>query len=229
MNRSTPVVSARRLLLLALGVYALALAALAWPLDLAGYRALFSERGPFERLSPVLWGLLGLACAVQAALLANGRGRGRDLATMAVIAALLAMREADWHYQLAGGNVLRLRFYAHNDAAFEIKLVAAVVVLAALAVVLRAAWRGIPTLRRRASWREPWAWTLAIGLIATVATKILDRSIGLAREGFAVTLPERAGHLIGAWEEGFECVLPLIFGLALWQWRRAIAAAASPS
>lgn len=224
MNELVVPVSTRRLCL-ALLLYAAALAAIAWPLDLTGYRAMFSESGPFERLSPVFWLALALACAVQAAPLANGRGRGKNLVMLAVIAALLAMREADWHYKLAGGNVLRLKFYAHNPASFEVKLIAFMVVLSGLIVVLRAAWLGVRTLRQRGSWREPWVWTLAIGLLATVGTKMLDRSIGLAREWFAVALPEQTGHLIGAWEEGFECALPLIFGLALWQWRRSVTAA----
>ena len=223
---SDPVVPvATRRLWLALIVYAVALAALAWPLDLTDYRAMFSERGPFELLSPVFWVAVALSCAVQAAPMANRRGRGTNLMVMAAIALLLAMREADWHYKLAGGNVLRLKFYAQNPASFEVKLVAATVVLIGLVVVLRGLWLGIATLRHRASWREPWVWTLATGLIATVGSKLLDRSIGLVREWFAITLPEHTGHLIGAWEEGFECALPLIFGMALWQWRRSVTAA----
>ncbi|MGH8517066.1 MAG: hypothetical protein ACREUE_06360 [Panacagrimonas sp.] len=224
MSDSLVPVSTRRLWA-ALVLYALILSVIAWPLDLAGYRAVFSERGPFERLSPLFWLALALACLVQAAPLANGRGRGKNLVVTALIALLLAMREADWHYKLAGGNVLRLKFYAHNPASFEVKLIAAAVVLVGLVVVIRALWLGIATLRHRASWREPWVWTLATGLLATVGSKVLDRSIGLVREWFALTLPEQTGHLIGAWEEGFECVLPLIFGMALWQWRRSLAAA----
>lgn len=224
MSDSVVPVAARRLWL-ALLLYAVALAAIALPLDLTDYRALFSERGPFEMLSLVLWVALALACAVQAAPLANTRGRGTNLVVMAVIALLLAMREADWHYKLAGGNVLRLKFYAHNPASFEVKLIAAVVVLIGLVVVLRGLWLGIGTLRHRASWREPWVWTLATGLVATVGSKLLDRSINLTREWFAISLPEQTGRLIGAWEEGFECALPLIFAMALWQWRRSVAAA----
>lgn len=214
-------VATRRLLALLL-VYAAALAAIAWPLDLADYRAVFSEQGPFELMSPAFWVALALACAVQAAPLADGRGRGRNLVVLAVIALLLAMREADWHYELAGGNVLKLKFYANGPATLEVKLIAAVVVLIGLAVLLRGLWLGIQTLRRRAAWREPWTWTFAVGLAAMVATKVLDRSLNVLRESFALSLPEHTGHLIGAWEEGFECALPLIFGLALWQWRRAV-------
>lgn len=224
MSDSVVPAAARRLWL-GLVLYAVVLAAIAWPLDLTDYRAMFSERGPFEMLSPVLWVALALACAVQAVPLANRRGRGTNLVVMAVIALLLAMREVDWHYKLAGGNVLRLKFYAQNTASFEVKLIAATVVLIGLVVVLRGLWLGVATLRHRASWREPWVWTLATGLLATVGSKLLDRSIGLVREWFALTLPEQTGRLIGAWEEGFECALPLIFGLALWQWRRSVTAA----
>lgn len=217
-------VTTRRLLGF-LAVYALALAALAWPLDLGSYRAIFSEQGPFERLSPVFWVGLALACAVQAAPLANGHGRGRNLVVLALIAVLLAMREADWHYKLAGGNVLRIKFYSQGSATLEVKLIAAVIVIVGLVIVLRALWLAIATLRHRAAWREPWVWTLAIGLLAMVGTKMLDRSLNLLREWFALTLPEQTGHLIGAWEEGFECALPLIFAVALWQWRRSLTAA----
>lgn len=217
-------VATRRLLVLLL-VYAAVLAAIAWPLDLADYRAVFSEQGLFELTSPVFWVALSLACAVQAAPLADGRGRGRNLVVAAVIALLLAMREADWHYKLAGGNVLKLKFYAHGSATLEVKLIAAAVVLVGLAVLLRGLWLGFQTLRHRAAWREPWTWTFAVGLVAMVGTKVLDRSLNVLRESFALALPERTGHLIGAWEEGFECALPLIFGLALWQWRRALNAA----
>lgn len=214
-------VATRRLLGVLLA-YAVALAALAWPLDLADYRAVFSEQGPFEWLSIMFWIGLALACAVQAAPLADGRGRGRNLVMLAVVALLLAMREADWHYKLAGGNVLRFKFYTQGSASFEVKLIAAVIVMVGLFVVLRALWLGFQVLRHRAAWREPWTWTLAVGLLAMAGTKLLDRSLNVLRESFGLSLPEQTGHLIGAWEEGFECALPLIFGLALWQWRKAL-------
>jgi hypothetical protein len=200
-----------RCLFAVLLIYALALAAVAWPLDAGSYRALFEYDALFERLAPVLWLGLALACAVQAVPLADGRGRGRNLFVLALIAALLAMREADWLDRL--GSIGHLRWVA---LAFV------------LAVTFRGLWLGLRTLRRRASWREAWVWTLASGVFVALALEAMRLWIGLAVDTYGVALPERTQRLAGAWQDGYACVVPLIFGLALWQWRRSIVAATPP-
>lgn len=204
-------------LLAALVLYAVALSLIATPLDLEQYRAVFSERGPFERLSPLFWLLLWLATWVAAWRLP--RATRWNLATVGCVALLFAMRELDWHYKLAGGNVLRIKFYQHNPASPEVKIIAAIVVLAGLAVLCRTLYLAFRHLRQRGSYSERWTWTMLVAVAVGLGTKMLDRTISLAGEWFGTRFAESTGQLIGAYEEGFECALPLIFALALVQYR----------
>lgn len=206
-------------LIAALAVYALLLALMALPLDLEAYRDVFSERGPFERLSVPLWLLVVAACVGVA--WRRPRAVALRLLTLGAVAGFLAMREADWHYALAGGNVLRVKFYLHNPATLEVKVVAGVVVAIALALLFRTLFLGVQLLRRRATWKLAWTRTLLLGIAVGIGTKLLDRAISLSGEWFGLVFDERTGRLIGAWEEGFECILPLIFCYALYQFRLA--------
>jgi hypothetical protein len=200
--------STRRLFAVLL-IYGLALAAIAWPLDAVSYRAVFGDDdGLFERLAPLLWLSLALACAVQAVPMADGRGRGRNLFLMAVMAASMAMREADWLDELSSPGHLRW-----------------VALAFVLAIALRGLWLGLRTLRHRASWREAWVWTLASGVFVALALEAMDLWMGLALDTYRLALQEQTQHLFGAWQRGFTCAAPLIFSLALWQWRRSIVAA----
>lgn len=203
-------------LLAALALYAVLLTLIAAPLDLEQYRAVFSERGPFERLSPPFWLLLALAAFLAAWRLP--RASAWNLATVGGVAILFAMREMDWHYKLAGGNVLRIKFYQHNPASLEVKIIAAVIVLIGLVVLVRTLVLAFRHLRQRRAYSERWTWTLLVALAVGAGTKLLDRSISLAGDWFGTSFPEATGHLIGAYEEGFECALPLIFVVALVQY-----------
>lgn len=189
-------------------IYGLALVAMAWPMDAATYRAVLSEGGLLDRLAPLLWLGLSLACAVQAAPLADGRGRGRNLVVLAAIAALIAMREADWLDSLSSFG--RLRWVA---IAFLLAIV-----FTGLRLVTR-------PLRHRASWRLIWVWTMACGVFLALALEALDLWMDVALDTYRLALPAEAQRLVGAWQQGLSCAVPLIFCLALWQWRRGIAAA----
>ncbi len=78
-------------LIAALALYAVALTLISLPLDLEQYRAVFSEKGPFERLSPPFWLLLALTAFLAAWRLP--RPTGRNLMTVGGVAILFAMRE----------------------------------------------------------------------------------------------------------------------------------------
>lgn len=204
------------LLLMALALYGMALAWIQAPLDLAQYRALFSEKGPFERLSPPFWLLLAITGFLAAWRLP--KPASWNLAMVSCVPVLFAMREADWHYKLVGENVLRVKFYVHGVAATHVKLIAGVVVALGLAVLIRTLMLGVRHLRSRGAFSQTWTWSLLIGFTALIGTKVLDRSINLAAEWFGWRFDESVGHLIGAFEEGYECALPLIFLVALVQY-----------
>jgi len=206
-------------LLAALMLYAVALTLIEMPLDLEHFRAVFSERGPFERLSPPFWLLLALTMLLAAWRLP--RVPALKLATVGLVPVLFAMREADWHYKLAGENVLKLKFYAHGIAPLHVKIVAGVIVVLGLAVLLRTLHLGYRHLRTANAYSQTWTWSLLIGVATLIGTKVLDRSINLAGEWFGLVWSESTGHLIGAYEEGFECALPLIFMVALVQYLQA--------
>jgi len=203
-------------LLAALVLYGVALTLIEIPLDLEQFRAVFSERGPFERLSPPFWLLLALTMFLADWRLP--RASALKLATVGCVPVLFAMREADWHYKLAGENVLKLKFYVHGVAAPHVKIVAGIVVVLGLVVLLRSLYLGYRHLRTPGAFAQTWTWSLLIGMATLIGTKVLDRSINLAGEWFGIVWSESTGHLIGAYEEGFECALPLIFMVALVQY-----------
>lgn len=225
--RSQPSTPAIAGLLVVLALYGVALALMQAPLDLEQYRAVFSEKGPFERLSPPFWLLLALTGFAAAWRLP--RPASRNLAIVSCVPVLFAMREADWHYKLVGENVLRVKFYAHGVAATHVKLVAGVVVILGLAVLIRTLHLGVRHLRTRGAFSQTWTWTLLIGFATLIGTKVLDRSISLAAEWFGWKFSESIGHVIGALEEGYECALPLVFLVALVQYLMARRYLATPT
>lgn len=204
-----------RRLLAALLVYALCLTALTVTLDKAGFRQIFSESGIVERLSEPAWLLLALAC------LLSVRPSNKAVGVMGLVALFCAMREADWHYEFTGTSMLKLSYYSRHAAPLSEKIPAGAVALLALIILCTALYLAVRTLRRPGALSQVWLQTMLIGAGVGVGTKLLDRMINLIYDGSGYRIGGVPGRMIGGFEEGFEFALPLIFGLALWQYRRA--------
>lgn len=204
-------------LLAALLVYAVCLTAITWPLELSEFRRIFSEKGPLERASEPLWLLLAAACFCSFRC-------GKGVGVMGLVAVLCALREADWHYKFTGGSMIKLSWYAKSAAPLEQKIAAGIVALIALAILVWALVFALRAVRRPAVWRRAWMQSAAIGLGVLVGSKLLDRSISMIEDATGYLIGGLPGRMIGAYEEGFEFALPLIFGFALWQYRLRVLA-----
>ena len=176
---------------------------------------LMREEGPVETTTAALFFLLALSLY----WLRPQRDDRWSWLSMALLCAASGAREMDWHRMWTGKSVLKVSFYL-GPAPGSQKLVAAaglLVVAACVAYLLR---RHALRLWRDLRAREPLAMTVATLLVTTLITKLLDRSVNLAKGHDIVATP--AVHaLVSALEESIELGLPLMVTLALWQSLRA--------
>lgn len=179
-------------------------------------RDIFSEEGPFERLSVVFW--IGLAAIAVVAR--------RPLTLGAVCGAYVALccaaRELDWHKHFTGYSVLKPGFYFKAEQPLGARAAAAVIVAGlglSAAVVARGLWL---RLRHEGRPLRPWAVVSGIGLALLAGTKVLDRSTGMVQDALGYDFPEGMRNIVVSFEEGVEMVLPVIFMVAVVSAGRAV-------
>lgn len=185
--------------------------------------SLFSEEGPIERGSEVLW--LGLGACILVWLRPP---------TLPVIAGVLvclacAAREADFHKRFTGYSVLKFGFYLDGGFPLSHRMLAGALVgllaLSTLILLLRLA----ELAREQGRPAPAWLKVAVIGLVTLVITKVMDRSPKLLEEEAGILLPVRALGAVAAVEEGLESVLPVVFGVAVLSYRRLRKGAARPA
>lgn len=176
---------------------AVGLLILGWP------RGLRSESGGAELAS------LGLAIygCVLTALMA------RDLRQVSWVVPgvflLLALREMDFHDWFFEPGLLHTGIFSAPVPIWQ-KMVSGVVMLAVLALVIVALFRGIPILWRDFRRRETWAWVLGLaGTLAFISNNLdgLDRKL----EPFGIVISRETMRVLVPTEEVLE--LAFAFGL----------------
>lgn len=187
-------------------------------LDAQQFHTVFSEAGPFEKLSPFLWLVLAMWC-----LHPKHRLRAVDIA-LGVVATLAAAREADWDRAFTADSIFKISYYLRSTAPLSEKIPAAIITLAIFALLIACLAIGIRALLRNAGWRHAWMQTCVIGTGVLVLTKLLDRTINSMHAWFGIMIHGSAGQVIGGMEEAFECMMPLIFCYALMEYRSEQAA-----
>jgi len=172
-------------------------------------RNIFSEEGPFERLSVVFWvGLAAIAVVVR-----------RPLTLGAVCGAYISLccaaRELDWHKNFTDYSVLKPAFYFKAAQPLGVRAIAAVIVsgLALSGAVL--ALRLLSRLRREGRPWRAWARVSVIGLALLLGTKVLDRSTGMVQDLLGHDFSDSVRDIIVSLEEGVEMALPVIFMVAV--------------
>ena len=210
-----------RILSIALLVYALGLTALVLILSPEQKQTVFSERGPFEMLSIPLWLMLAAWC------FAFAHEIRKPLVVCGLLALFAAAREADWHKAFTADSIFKSNYYFDSPAPLTEKVPAGMVALFAFALIFYWLYLGIRFLRSGNALQHQWMQTLVLGTVTVFASKILDRMISWAHDWFGLEITGLLGRFIGAYEEGFEMSLPIIFGIALIQYRRAAMATRS--
>ena len=188
-------------------------------LELPGERFdwFFSEEGPVEILSCGFWLLLAGACLTLPGLPRRPWQQG-------VAAVVAAAREADLHKAFTEMSVLKTSYYLKSSAPPAEKLVAALVTLPALVLVIYVLVRGAKLIRRTRAWRFDWGRTVMLATGLLVASKLLDRSEAVSAAWFGFTTPVMMHRFIAAFEEGVECLLPVLFIVVLLQYQQQFTA-----
>ena len=193
-----------------IGAYAVLILVLSLSLEPTPFRALFSESGPFERLSIAAWLLVALIVLVRIRPL-----RGRAL-SFALLFALFAAREADWHKAFTADSLLKLNYYRQVPAPLIEKLFAATMALLLIGLLLY--W--IAVLSR-------WLWhkevrrslpghLMITGVGLLILGKFLDRAPAVIQDSLGITLAPWPGRLFSSFEEGLELLTPLLIAAAVW-------------
>lgn len=192
--------------------YALLLILLALDLSPGRFLWIFSEEGPFEMLSCGFWLLLAAACFTLPGLPRRPWQQG-------IVAVIAAAREADLHKAFTEMSVLKTSYYLKSSAPPVEKLLAALVALPALILVVYVLVSGARLIRRTRAWRFDWGRTVLLAMGLLVASKVLDRSEAVVADWFGLHFPMLLHRFIASFEEGAECLLPLLFIIVLLQYQ----------
>lgn len=176
------------------------------------FRPLFSETGFFEQFSIVSWILAAII------LLVWVKPRSKQNFAIAFLFLLCAAREADWHKKFTSDGILKINYYTKSAASLGEKMAAALASAVFIGLILYALYRGFMFLRSPQNRRRESVLLTALAVFLFFAGKILDRSVSILHKNFDITVPSSVGHFIGAYEEGFEMITPLLFALAF-VWR----------
>ncbi len=174
------------------------------------FNELFSETGPFERLSIVAWLL------ASAVVLWRIRPLGPRGLAFAFLYALLAAREADWHKAFTADSLLKSNYYRHTLAHFSEKLVAAIVALIFIGLLLYATVVIVRFLWRHQGLHSATGWLLLIGGALLVLGKVLDRAPAVMAHSWGIHLDPVVGQWMKAFEEGLEMITPLYVAASAW-------------
>lgn len=183
------------------------------PVQTSAY--IFSERGPFEILSFILWFILAVV------VLLVVRPRNPTSLALAVLAVVAGFRELGANSALTSESITRISFYLNPEIFWveRLAVVGFVVFLcgtAAILLVKLGRW-----LIARKGYAQPAGQVVLLAILLVPMTKLLDRMPAYLR-GFLDIEPSLAVvGMMTALEEGLEMLLPILFLQALFLLPRA--------
>lgn len=193
----------------ALVAYILALIPFALSLSPDAHDWMFSEAGPFERLSVLFWLVLGVFTLFRLR-------RAPRLALPAGVAAIiLGLREAEWHKAFTTDSLLKTNYYEMPGVSLWEKVPAGLVAIAVIGLAVFMAWRGFNAVLRHGGWRTDWGATVLLAGVVLPVIKVVDRAPAILAEDYGVTIGTTLATVVSALEEGVEMVLPLLFMAAV--------------
>lgn len=204
--------TAMRVALAVLVIYAGYLVVLAASLTPEVFIPLFSEQGPFEEMSIVLWVALG-------AMLLFHDFRSRRMLALAALSFVFAAREADLHKAFTVMSISKIKFYVSPDVPAMQKVVGGLVFLAVVALIVYLARLCWQYFFRQGGLRTPVGQVLLLPVLLLPISKFLDRFSNMLRESFNIELSYAVNQFIAAFEEGMEMAMPVLFIVALMLYR----------
>ncbi|AXQ29240.1 hypothetical protein D0B54_11310 [Solimonas sp. K1W22B-7] len=204
--------TATRVALAVLLIYAGYLVMLAGSLPREIFAPLFSEKGPFEQMSIVLWLALG-------SVLLFHDFRSPKVLPLALLAFVFAAREADMHKAFTVMSIEKIKFYLSPDVPVMQKLIGGLVLLSVAGLVVFLARQFYLFFVRRDGARTPVGQVLLLPVLMLPIAKVLDRGANVLKESFGIHLPATVGQFNAAFEEGMEMAIPVLFIVALLLYR----------
>jgi hypothetical protein len=194
-------------------LFALMLLFIIYMFDPAITHSLTSETGFFEVMSPPLWVALAALCLTQLGY-RNRWGIGTMLLSL-----IFAAREMDLHKAFTADSIFKHAFYK-MDISLTQKVLGGLMAALCVAILLWMTVACILYLYRQKGWRQAWGrlTILSIGLI--FITKVCDRLEATLAVDYHIYMSVVQGEICNMFEEGFEMLLPITFGIALVCWRR---------
>ena len=210
--------TAARMAVAVLLIYAAFLALLAASMPPEIFRPLFSEEGPFEKMSMLLWVVLGV-------LLLLHDPRSRRVLSLAALSLVFAAREADLQKAFTVMSIEKIKFYLSPDVPVMQKLIGGLVFLAIIALIIHLARLCWQFFFRQGGLRTAVGQVLVLPVLMLPVSKVVDRFSNVLRETFGIILPSGVGQFIAAFEEGMEMAMPVLFIVALLLYREELRAA----
>ena len=199
-----------RMVLAAMLGYTALLIGLAMRLPPERFSYIFSEAGPFEEVSILLW--LGARLAVLAF--------ARPLTSRGVIFALLfaafAAREASWHKAFTTDSLLKISYYLKSPASLTEKILAGIVAALFIAMLIYAAIVVIHFLFVKSGFASRTGYWLVLAGVLFILVKLVDRTPSLLHDFTGHQIQVDVWRLMKAFEEGFEALTPALFALSAW-------------
>lgn len=173
------------------------------------------EGGPIEGMTEILYFVLAAALWLSP----RAAGEWRTTLALSVMLAAAGAREMDLHKHWTGTSVLKVSFYL-RDAPLHQKIIAFVILALIAAAAIHLLRQHGKVLWQRLKAREPVACSIALFFITMAISKVLDRSINVLAEDFGIASSASVLALVSALEETVELSLPVMAGLARWQYLR---------
>lgn len=175
-----------------------------------GFEHFFSEEGPIEIVSALLW------IVAAAVVLVRARPLRRRAWAFALLYVVFAAREAELHRAFTADSMFKSSYYRRVAAPFEEKLVAGLVAIAIVTLLAYVIWVVVRFLWKERGWRtRSGAWLLA-GMALLVFSKVLDRAPAVLAEDYDLVVGPLVKRYFSAFEEGLEAIVPLMLAFSAW-------------
>jgi len=176
---------------------------------------IIGEDGPIESAS-VFFYFLG---AVVSWILAKKKFLGCSYSA-GFILSLFALRELDFHVRFTTMGIFKTRYFLSPDVPWSEKVIVTAILLSILLLLLKfitANWRIFITAIRD---RKPYAISLLSGILLLPISKLLDSSPRIIMQNVGLKLHAKVVFVCSYFEETLELAIPILFLIALLQWRK---------
>lgn len=137
-------------------------------------------------------------------------------------AALLGLREMDFHKRLFDDSFIKTNFYRSEEIPFMDKLLGIILLLVILFVFFNLAKMFVQGIRQFKLNSHITYLFIALTILCGGLSKLLDRSSSILKEDFNIRLMQHTEVIIMTIEEGVEMLLPILLVVAVTSYRKIL-------